>query len=315
MSPANSAGTHRRGRCRFMLLLGVSLFWASSVPARSRSPGAAQSSSPTTTGPIQAASLQSSRGPHGKTRRVSRPRRGLRGMSYREGRRALRRRLAFVLPFGTIYSPNITPDKDTGIGKWTDSQFLGAVHEGIDPGAVSIPRCRIQQTPGDRCRCAGDQGVPVQPQAGQTGNTPNALRFPSISAGLWRVVGLFRSRRALPAERGKSAEWNRGAYIAEALEHCGECHTPRNLASRSTTAENSAARCRPDGAPITSAATRERCRRLERHGTRRISLEGHANGRGTAAGPMGEAVDLSFRHLAPGETSTRSSPICARCRR
>ena len=56
--------------------------------------------------------------------------------------------LALVTPFGTIYSPNITPDKDTGIGTWSDASFLGALHKGIDDEArIFIRRCRSRPTP------------------------------------------------------------------------------------------------------------------------------------------------------------------------
>ena len=102
----------------------------------------------------------------------------------------------------------------------------------------------------------------------------------------------------------KTPEWNRGAYLAEALAHCGECHTPRNLAFALNNARNSPVRSRPAGAPSTSLPTRH----TGVGGWRDDDLisylsTGHAAGHGTASGPMGEAVDISLSQLAPEDIS------------
>ncbi|HYZ31974.1 MAG TPA: cytochrome c, partial [Crenalkalicoccus sp.] len=135
-------------------------------------------------------------------------------------------------PFGTVVSPNITPDRATGIGTWTPAEFWNAVHDGVGRN--------------------GEDLYPVMPFTSYTGMTredadaifaylrtvpavdapdqPNGLYFPfSIRAtlGVWRELffqpGVFRPDPA------RSPEWNRGAYLVTALGHCGECHTPRNL--------------------------------------------------------------------------------------
>ena len=87
---------------------------------------------------------------------------------------------AFVLPFGTIYTPNLTPDPETGIGKWTDTDFLNAVHRGIAPDgsryypAFPYPSYTLLTDAG----CAGDQSVSLLAETGETGEQAQHLRFP-----------------------------------------------------------------------------------------------------------------------------------------
>ena len=141
--------------------------------------------------------------------------------------------LAFVLPFGTIYSANITADKDTGIGGWSDAAFLGAIHKGVDDEGKTL--------------------YPAMPYASYTGMTDadalaikaylfslkpvhndvpdNKLGFPFNQRwliGIWDLF--FNPDKRFEANTQHSPQWNRGAYLAENLAHCGECHTPRNLA-------------------------------------------------------------------------------------
>ena len=142
---------------------------------------------------------------------------------------------AFNLPvIGTIYSTNITPDKETGIGNYTDQQFLDAMHKGIrrDGAAALSGHVLYVLYLHDRRRRAGDQGLSFHP-ARRCMRPPseNKLAWPFNQRGLMAVWNVFYNAderfRPNPAQ---SAEWNRGAYLAEAMGHCGECHTPRNLA-------------------------------------------------------------------------------------
>jgi len=134
-------------------------------------------------------------------------------------------------PFGTIYSTNITPDPDTGIGTWSEVAFARAMREGVaQDGSLLYPAF-----PYDHFARLTDEDVaalyayfmtraPVHAPA-----RANDLQFPLniryMLAG-WRLL-FFRSERFAP-DAGKSAAWNRGAYLAEGLSHCGACHTPRN---------------------------------------------------------------------------------------
>ena len=133
-------------------------------------------------------------------------------------------------PFGTFYTPNITPDPDTGIGRWSDADFKLALRRGVSPG--------------------NDHYFPVFPYGSFTKMTdqdildlkayifslpavshPNRehdIDFPfgwRFSVWFWKQLN-FTEGPMVP-DAARSPEWNRGAYLVEALAHCGECHTPR----------------------------------------------------------------------------------------
>ena len=179
---------------------------------------------------------------------------------------------AFVLPFGTIYSTNITPDTDTGIGQYTDSDFLAAVHRGVRrDGARLYPAMPFASytflTDADALAIKAYlfSLTPINAPA-----IPDTFAFPfdqRWAMGVWAMM--FNANRRFEPHANQSAEWNRGAYLVEALAHCGECHTPRNLCSRRwTTAANSPAPSPAAGAPTTSPAIRQAA---SGHGLRRRS--------------------------------------------
>jgi mono/diheme cytochrome c family protein len=135
-------------------------------------------------------------------------------------------------PFGVLYSTNITPDPETGIGTWSGAAFSRAMHEGVSrDGSLLFPAF-----PFDHFTKLSDEDVralyayfmtqaPVHAPPRANG-LPFPLNIRYLQAG-WRLL-FFRSGRYEP-DAGKSAEWNRGAYLALGLSHCGACHTPRNL--------------------------------------------------------------------------------------
>ena len=213
--------------------------------------------------------------------------------------------LAFKTPFGTLYSPNITPDKETGIGAWSDADFLKAVHEGIDREGERL----YPAFPFAAYTYLTDEDVlaiktylfslaPVQNAA------PEAhLSFPYNQRWLMAFwSGLFNAKQRFQPVAGRSPEWNRGAYLAEALAHCGDCHTPRNLL-QALDNKNKFAGTVVEGwraynitaDPTTGVGTWNEAELAEYLST------GHAKGRGTASGPMAEAVDLSFEKLSPSD--------------
>ena len=139
---------------------------------------------------------------------------------------------AFKLPFGTLYSTNITPDIESGIGGWGDEDFVRALHEGIRKDgehlypAFPYPSYTLL-TRGDVLAIKGYLFSldPVR-------NVPpaNELSFPFNQRYLmvfWNL--LFNPDQRFRPNIKQNPEWNRGAYLAEALGHCGDCHTPRNL--------------------------------------------------------------------------------------
>jgi mono/diheme cytochrome c family protein len=210
---------------------------------------------------------------------------------------------AFVLPFGTLHSTNITPDKASGIGNYTDAQFLAAVHRGVrEDGANLYPAMPYTSytymTDADALAIKAYlfSLAPIN-----SPNKPNELAFPfnqRWAMGVWSA--LFNSNERFKPDSEKSAQWNRGAYVAEALAHCGECHTPRNLAFALNNRKKF-------GGALTAGWRAYNISSDQQSGVGAWHDEelfaylatGHAAGHGSAAGPMGEAVDESFSQLAP----------------
>jgi mono/diheme cytochrome c family protein len=228
--------------------------------------------------------------------------------------------LGFKLPFGTLYSTNITPDKDTGIGNYTDAEFIAAVRQGVRrDGARLYPAMPYASysylTDADVLAIKAYLfSVPAVRVAAPT----NTLAFPFDQR--WAMLGwsvVFNRDTRYAPNTSQSAEWNRGAYLAEALAHCGECHTPRNIGfaldNRNKFAGAVAAGWR--AFDITSHKVTGVGNWSDADLGAYLST-GHATGHGTASGPMGEAVDHSFRYLTSGDigaivTYLRSVPPIA----
>ncbi|MGH9463372.1 MAG: c-type cytochrome [Vicinamibacteria bacterium] len=137
---------------------------------------------------------------------------------------------AIETPFGAIYGTNITPDTETGIGGWSDEDFLRAMTEGIGPDGTMyypvFPYTAFTKMTREDVLDLKAYLFSVPPVKQE--NKPPELGFPfSVRAGLtaWRLLN-FEAGTFEPLPE-QSPEWNRGAYITHALAHCGECHTPR----------------------------------------------------------------------------------------
>jgi len=138
---------------------------------------------------------------------------------------------AIATPFGTIYSTNITPDPETGIGAWSYPAFERAMREGIHRDGrhlyPAFPYSHFAKAD-DADLQALYAWLMAQPPV-RADNRPTGLRFPfnwrPLMAG-WNA--LFHSADVFTADPAKSELWNRGAYLVEGLGHCGVCHSPRN---------------------------------------------------------------------------------------
>jgi mono/diheme cytochrome c family protein len=137
----------------------------------------------------------------------------------------------FKTPVGVFYPPNLTPDPETGIGKWTDAQFVNAVQRGLSPEGehlvpafpyTSYARMKTEDVLDIRAYLASLPPV-VSPEKAPDIPMPVALRR---GVGLWKNVG-FDTARWQP-DPSKPESWNRGSYLANGPGHCNECHTPRN---------------------------------------------------------------------------------------
>lgn len=137
---------------------------------------------------------------------------------------------AIESPIGTFYSPNITPDIETGIGGWSDEAFIAAFHDGDSPeGDAYFPSFPFTAYTGLRrddlldLKAYLDSIEPVRNEVRE--HDLAALRGTRLAAGIWQRR-YFDAGRFEP-DPEKSDEWNRGAYLVRHLGHCGECHTPR----------------------------------------------------------------------------------------
>ena len=135
-------------------------------------------------------------------------------------------------PFGGIYSPNLTPDRDTGIGGWSDNEFYRALRYGEDPdGSRYYPAFPYPNF----TKLIRDDILAIRAYlATQTPfrNTPPEpeLRWPLNYRVVMRVWNyLFFRPGIFEPDQLKSPEWNRGGYLVEGAAHCGACHTPKNL--------------------------------------------------------------------------------------
>jgi mono/diheme cytochrome c family protein len=134
-------------------------------------------------------------------------------------------------PVGTFYPPNLTPDPATGIGSWTDLQFVNAVKRGVDPAGehlvpafpyTSYARMKTEDVLDIRAYLASLKPVSAPEHEPDIPVEPLLRR----GVGLWKKLG-FSTAEWQP-DPGHSASWNRGAYLVNGPGHCAECHTPRN---------------------------------------------------------------------------------------
>lgn len=133
-------------------------------------------------------------------------------------------------PFGTFYASNITPDVATGIGGWSETDFLNALQRGLRPDGLpyypAFPYTAYAKASAEdllHIKAYLDEQEPVAYQA-----PAHALSFPAnIRIGVAAFKRLFVDFDAFQPDPQQSDEWNRGAYLTQALGHCGFCHTPR----------------------------------------------------------------------------------------
>jgi mono/diheme cytochrome c family protein len=211
----------------------------------------------------------------------------------------------FVLPFGTIYSTNITPDVETGIGNYTDEDFLNALHKGIGRGGKKLypamPYASYTYISDADALAIKAYLFSLKPLHAPA--PANTLIFPLNQRSLMSLwSAFFNPDKRYEPNTERDADWNRGAYLTEALGHCGECHTPRNVGfalnnrekfSGAVQAGWRAYNITPDrNSGIGAWSDEDLLHYLS---------SGHADGRGTASGPMGQAVDDSLTFLRPGD--------------
>lgn len=210
-------------------------------------------------------------------------------------------RLPIATPFGTFYSPNITPDNETGIGLWSEADFVRALKEGRGPhGENYFPVYPFVYfaniTDADaRALYAYFRHIPAVHMENRSLPFPFNLPGARLTLWGWNLLFFYPNTPFQP-DPSQSAEWNRGKYLVDGLGHCSMCHTPLN----------------PLGSPISryylsgGFINGYWAPSINKDGLRGISNEEIAdvfaknqllNQAGPAAGPMSEVNHDSLRYL------------------
>jgi mono/diheme cytochrome c family protein len=211
--------------------------------------------------------------------------------------------VAFTLPFGTIYSTNITADRETGIGRWSDDDFVRALHRGVSKDGRNLYPAfpYTSYTAMTRDDAVAIKAYLFSLPTVHASDAPNHLAFPFDQRwGLTIWKWMFLNEHRFRPDPTRSAVQNRGIYLSTALGHCGECHTPRNI--------------------LMGLSTRKAYAGAEASGWRAYNLTsdragglgewtdaqlqqflstGYAEEHGPAAGPMAEVVEDSLHYLTP----------------
>jgi mono/diheme cytochrome c family protein len=135
-------------------------------------------------------------------------------------------------PFGAIYSPNLTPDRKSGIGAWSDEDFRRALRYGVAPDGSryypAFPYPNFTKLTRDDILAIRAYLATLTPV--ENSPLPPQLRWPLNYRVLMRAWNLLFFRPGiLEPDQAKGAAWNRGRYLVEGLGHCGACHTPKNM--------------------------------------------------------------------------------------
>ena len=138
---------------------------------------------------------------------------------------------AIDTPFGAVYTSNLTPDEESGIGSWTPAHFWRAMHNGrskdgrlLTPAFPYTSYTQVTRDDSDAL-FAYLKSIPAVAQT----NKPHDLRFPydsQVALAVWRA--LYFKPGVFQPEAARTAEWNRGAYLVNGLGHCSACHSARN---------------------------------------------------------------------------------------
>jgi mono/diheme cytochrome c family protein len=214
--------------------------------------------------------------------------------------------LPISTPLGTIYSTNITPSAEFGIGRYTEQEFSRALRRGVRrDGANLYPAmpytsyAKFSEENTHALYLYFTQAVKSVEQL----VPPTELPFPmNIRASMMGWNLLFLDKATFMPDPHQSAEWNRGAYLVQGAAHCGTCHTPRGfLMQEEGSRALSGAQVGPWYAPNITPDPISGIGRWSKEDLVAYLRTGHLSGKAQAAGSMAEAVEHSFRHLAAAD--------------
>ncbi|WP_313170811.1 c-type cytochrome [Massilia oculi] len=225
------------------------------------------------------------------------------GVAYAGGR-------ALDTPFGRFYGPNLTPDKETGIGDWSADDFWNALHNGIArDGRLLYPAfpytnyTKVTRADSDAL-FAYFRSLAPQRQP----NRSHELGFPYDSQLLlagWRL--LYFRPGVIEAQPARGVEWNRGAYLVEGLGHCSACHSTRNrFGANKEGLDGGLIPTLGWYAPSLTSSGEAGLGDWDKDHI--VALLGTGiSPRGSATGPMAEVVARSLQHLTPDDLGAMAS--------
>lgn len=210
---------------------------------------------------------------------------------------------ALETPFGKLYSTNITPDKETGIGNYTFEQFDRAMRKGIAAGGHNL--YPAMPYPSYAKMSADDmQALYTYLMRGlapvKMANKPSEMHWPfNMRWGLAIWNTLFLDNKPFVADSSKDATWNRGAYLVQGLGHCGACHTPRGLLFQEKAMSESGS----SGSLFLAGETVESWRALSLRDLwtvedTKVFLKTGQNRFATASGNMADVIMHSMQHVS-----------------
>ena len=207
-------------------------------------------------------------------------------------------------PFGAIYAPNLTPDRDTGIGAWSDADFVRAVRTGIAPDGSNyypaFPYPSFTKMTKDDALAIRAYLATLAPVVSR--NKPPELRWPFGYRGLIRVWNALYFKPGLfEPDQSKSAAWNRGGYLVTGLAHCGACHTPKNYFGADKSAQALSGNVVAGWfAPRLDGAARTGLKSWSEEDITEY-LQSGRNGKSHAGGPMAEVVVNSTSKMSDAD--------------
>lgn len=214
---------------------------------------------------------------------------------------------AMDTPFGRFYTPNITPDPETGIGRWREQDFVRALRDGVDPRGEhyypAFPYVAYTRLTDDDLR---DLWVYLRAQpAVRQLNRTHELAWYARSRSLLRLwKELYFRPGAYQPDRSRPALWNRGAYLVEAAAHCGECHTPRSWTGALDDDRRLAGTTDGPDDTVVPNITPDRGSGIGRWRTSDLVTylqSGLRPDGDSAGGLMAEVIDNGLRHLRPDD--------------
>lgn len=211
---------------------------------------------------------------------------------------------AITTPRGTFYAPNITPHPQHGIGGWTEQDLARALTEGVSPDGrhyyPAFPYTSYSRLWPDDIRALKRYLDTVSPV--DRPDRPHQLPWYVTRAAVWGWKKLYFNPGAFKARTDKPADWNRGAYLVQAVGHCAECHSPRNSADAIVEQRRLAGTdAGPDGKPVPNI-TPDKASGIGGWSAADLAyyLRTGAEPDGDyAGGLMGEVIDRGLHHLIP----------------